>query len=143
MFDYTGLIYDGACPGDPGYGVKKLGYYTYRLMTHKLAWDLGSTLERVETGDSNVSAFKFSRASGHVYVLWYDTKDPVASVTYKLSGIENGEHTVTEAVPSASKGESIQSYSSGIFNTSKVTAVGNSLSLKLGSVPVYVELKQR
>lgn len=32
-FDFTGLIYDGWGAGDPGLGVRKLSYYTYRKMT--------------------------------------------------------------------------------------------------------------
>jgi hypothetical protein len=35
-FDHTGIIYDGAGSSDKGRGVRKLGYYTYRLMTEKL-----------------------------------------------------------------------------------------------------------
>jgi hypothetical protein len=139
MFDYTGLIYDGACDEDPGYGVKKLGYYTYRLLTHKLAWTSGSTLERVETDNNNVNVFKFSGTSGPVYVLWYDSQDPKASIPYELRGMDNVGYVVTEAVPSASKGENIRSYRSDIFKTSTMTARKGSLLLKLGQVPVYVE----
>jgi hypothetical protein len=90
IFDYTGLIYDGnrepqACddndPYDRGTGVKKLSYYSFKLMINKIG---GFAI--VETiHDSGNYVYKFTKNNKPVYVAWNDNG---GSIT--LTGINSG-----------------------------------------------------
>ncbi|KAF5436221.1 hypothetical protein C5S36_00880, partial [Candidatus Methanophagaceae archaeon] len=56
-FDHTGLIYDGQGSNDLGLGVKKLSYYTYKLMTEKLECSNWNNIETIQESD-NVYVYK-------------------------------------------------------------------------------------
>lgn len=73
-FDHTGLIYDGEESNDLGKGVKKLGYYTYKLMTEKLEGSEWDNIEVISDGANNIYAYKFNRKDlgKPVYVAWKD-----------------------------------------------------------------------
>lgn len=73
-FDHTGLMYDGKFSSDEGRGVKKLSYYSYKLMTSLLD---GSDWKRVETvvdGKDNIYVYRFTKkeSGAKVYVVWWD-----------------------------------------------------------------------
>jgi len=69
-FDHTGLIYNGRESSDKGRGVKKLSYYTYRLMTKKLE---GKRSDGEVSGlPANVYAYRFGHAPELVTVIWWD-----------------------------------------------------------------------
>ena len=68
-FDHTGLIYDGKGSEDPGYGKKKLSYYSYKMMTEKLSGSNFSKIEHLKL-DERVYAYKFNKCDKSIYVLW-------------------------------------------------------------------------
>lgn len=141
IFDYTGLIYDGFCPGDPGYGAKKLGYYTYKLMTRKLEGSSWGNIKTISNGENNVYAFKFPKTGGEVYVIWYENEGD-RKINFNLKVQEDGEYIVTNAVPDASEGRIIKSFSE-TFGSKKIVSLNKMLPLELTPVPIYVERSGR
>jgi len=77
FFDFTGLVYDGKFPHDRGRGVKKLSYYTYKLMTEKLQGSDWDNVTTISDGEDNIYAYKFvnKRTEDPVYVVWWDYFD--------------------------------------------------------------------
>ena len=81
-FETTGLVFDGLNDHDRGAGVKKVGYYTYQMMTEKLEGSAWDRIERVPVGQPNVLVFKFRNlgTGRSVMVAWWDwfeeTTDP-------------------------------------------------------------------
>ena len=73
-FDHTGLIYDGRGAGDPGAGVRKKAYFTYRLMTQKLDGVDWRHIEIVSDGRDNLFCYRLRKPeAGQVfYALWWD-----------------------------------------------------------------------
>lgn len=139
MFDYTGLIYDGSCPGDPGYGVRKLGYYTYRQMTQKLSGISLANVRTLSAGEGNIFAFRFPRTGADIYVVWHDTAREGERAPFELKGVEDGDYIVTEAVPSAAEGRQVNGSRDVPFPVKRVKAAGRTVLLELSSSPVYVE----
>lgn len=80
-FDHTGIIYDGKFSDDEGYGVKKLAYYNYKLMTTLLEGSDLSTIRTIMNGEDNIYAFKFTQKKygKPVYVVWWDYFDEKAT----------------------------------------------------------------
>ncbi|MCF6147045.1 MAG: four helix bundle protein [Candidatus Kuenenia sp.] len=140
MFEYTGFIYDGNCPGDPGYGVKKLAFYTYKQMTEKLKDSQWNNVVAISTGKNDIFAYKFPQDDKDVYVLWYEKDSGKKSLDLRVA--ENSKYTVTEAIPNTSEGKQIHSASKNIFNTKTLTSSGTTLTVELSSVPVFVEGKK-
>jgi len=127
-FSHTGLIYDGWGSNDRGYGVKKIGYYTYKLMTQKLE---GAAFDQELVGlPANVHGYAFARAGGSpITVLWYDdfgggspTQDVTLAVTAPAARITNA---VTDQ--------------QGNITSTVLPATNGTVTLTLGQSPVFVE----
>lgn len=80
-FDHTGLIYGGKFSDDDGYGVKKLAYYSYKLMTGLLDGSDWNNIRTLKNGEDNIYAYKFTqRKTGKpVYIVWWDYFDEKAT----------------------------------------------------------------
>ncbi len=140
MFEYTGLIYDGNCAGDPGYGVKKLGFYTYRQMTEKLKNSDWNNIAAISNGKNGIYAYKFPQADKDVYVLWYEKENGKTTIDLKVA--ENSKYTITEAIPNVSEGKQLHSASKNIFNTKTLISSEKTLSVEISSIPIFVEGKK-
>ena len=140
MFDYTGLIYDGHCEGDPGYGVKKLAYYTYRQMTHRLSNKDFSRIQTILKGENNIHAFKLSSASQDIYVVWWAHEEEKTSsktlLNLPVSG--NGKYTLVETIPHFSGGKDISQGQRDLFNSQDIIVSNNILTCNITPVPVYI-----
>ncbi len=149
IFDYVGLIYDGnkeqqACdtndPYDLGKGIKKLAYYTYKLMTEKLEgsdWDNIQTIQE----SNNVYIYKFTKkdTGKPVWVAWWDDLDD--NENSRIISIDIGDLNsvkITEAVPKYETGKEVTSYLSA-FNTEIKTTDDERAVIVLGESPVFVE----
>lgn len=144
IFEHTGLIYDGYCDGDPGYGVKKLAFYSYKLMTEKLKGSSWDNIETVSDGKDNIYAFKFHRGNEEVYVIWWDfERDRTKKITeFNMNVAKDGVYVITEAVPNFDSGKDIKHYRKDIFQTKKIKSSHSILPIELSSVPVYIELSK-
>lgn len=78
-FDHTGFIYDGQFDDDPGRGVRKLAYHTYRRMTELLDGADWPRAKLLSLG-ADVTAVQVPRGKGTVTVAWYDPAYTLADV---------------------------------------------------------------
>jgi len=66
-FDHTGLIYTRDTAKDKE--MKKLAYYSYKLLTEKLEGCNFSKVERLKLGE-RIFAYKFNKLGKAIYVFW-------------------------------------------------------------------------
>jgi hypothetical protein len=133
-FDHTGLIYDGIGENDPGYGVKKLSYYTYKKMVEILEgsdWDNIETIQ--ETG--GVYIYKFIRNGKPIWVAWNDNS---AEKQVTISGVNSASVKITESVPNYSSGKEVKDYATA-FKTEARQTINNKLTITLNETPVFAE----
>jgi len=127
-FDYTGLIYDGWGPHDRGYGVKKVGHYTYKSMTAKLE---GATFDHeLAALPAAVYGYVFISVGGSpITVLWYDDfagGPPTKDVTL---AVEAPSVRVTNAVTDQQ----------GNVASAILPVTGGTVTVTLGQSPVFVQ----
>ncbi|MEA2027397.1 MAG: hypothetical protein U9N49_00270, partial [Campylobacterota bacterium] len=139
-FDYTGLIYDGnsevqTCDKndlyDRGDGVKKLAYFSYKMMTQKL-----KGFKDAETIiDSNGTyLYKFiHNDEGIVYIGWSESKESVT-----LTEIEANSIKTTMSVPNFEFGDQVMDYDSAFISKIKIVNNGN-VTIDLDENPIYIE----
>jgi hypothetical protein len=152
-FDHTPLIYDGEdfgfgtdpmSGGDPGYGIKKLSYYSYKLMTEKLEGSNWTNIQEVYAG-GNVYAYKLmNTVTGKpVFVAWWDYwNEPslkTKQVTLNLNGISATRAKITEAVPKYETGQEVTNYASAFSSGVNSLSRSYTLTITLGKSPVYIE----
>lgn len=137
-FDNTGLIYDGIGKYDKGIGVKKLSFWTYKLVAQTLA---NADLSNVTTvfDKDGVKVIKFTVSYKPVYVCWFDwwtSKDKTRTISIDVA---NGKWTATEAIPNKDTGKNLKDTDYPKFFTSKTFDVTDGkLVLSLGKVPIIV-----
>jgi hypothetical protein len=148
FFDNIGLIYNGlGGQYNPGEGVKKLAYYTYKLMTEKLEGSDRDNIQTLIEGTENVFSYKFTRVEtcAPVYVAWWDYFDE--SSYYEgdtmVVSIEVGDVDsvrVTQAVPAAENGADLNEddYPS-FFASETLPVINGAATITLGKNPVFVE----
>jgi hypothetical protein len=127
-FSHTGLIYDGWGSNDRGPGVKKIGYYTYKVMTQKLE---ATTFDHELVGlPANVHGYAFARAGGSpITVLWYDDFS---------GGPPTQGVTLAVAAPSVRVTNAVTDQQGNITST-VLPATNGTVTLTLGQSPVFVE----
>ena len=76
FFDNTGFIYDGNGKGDPGKGIKKIIYYSYKNMTGLLSFWNGERPEKINTEPGVIAyRFKFANEDRGIIVAWTNEPD--------------------------------------------------------------------
>ncbi|MBI3657222.1 MAG: hypothetical protein HY232_12465 [Acidobacteria bacterium] len=128
FFDHTGLIYGGQDRLHER-GQRKLGYFTFNLMTNKLD---GALFDRELLGlPANVYGYVFKKDGDRsVYVLWYDYyRDTAGSREVTLTGLRGDRVQITDSV----------SDEDGNFETSIKAVVDGSVAITLRENPVFVE----
>jgi hypothetical protein len=137
-FDNTGLIFDGIGKYDKGRGVKKLSFWTYKLIASNLAGvDLSKT--KVIKDDDGIKIIRFDVGGKPVYVCWFDwwtSKDKAKTVTIDVT---NGKWNVTESIPNKESGKNVKVADYPKFFASKTFEVTDGkLKVTLGSKPVII-----
>ena len=138
-FARFGIIYDGRGNDDLGYGVKKLAYFSIKLLTEKLEGSDWDNIEQVYASD-NIYAYKFIKDGKSIYVVWWDYFEDgrASSKTIALSDLGiRGSVQLTKAVPHFDNGLDLQNSRESYpayFDTSTSSA-----QILLGESPVYVE----
>ncbi len=142
-FDHTGLIFDGRGPGDPGLGVRKLGYYTYRKMTEMLEGADWTTLTMLldGTGGDYVFLFRVMKDGAPIHIAWWDDFDfpgDVDTMPLTLTGLSGSAVRVTSLVPSAQFGGEVDDYVTAFSVSSQAVSEGTAV-IVLGQAPVIIE----
>lgn len=142
FFWYTGLVYDGQGGSDKGNKVKKLSYFTYKLMVQKLGdadWQNIGTINVEE----NVYQYHFMKDGTPIYVAWYDWfKGTVKSkrVTLDVSDMSTPQVKVTKAVPRFQSGWKAETVPfDEAFGSYTVPVIDGTIHIVLGKKPVYIE----
>ncbi|MCD6497809.1 MAG: hypothetical protein J7M25_05815 [Deltaproteobacteria bacterium] len=148
-FNHTGLIYDGRDGGDPGKGIRKLGYYTYWKMTDLLEgvnWSTISTLRQgPEAGDDHsVFIFSVKRNGRDMRIAWWDTFDesnyqPGATIPVTFTQLQGQRIRVTSVVPSCETGADVTDVTT-TFHVETIDVTDQSATIELGDDPVIVEI---
>ncbi|MHB8793510.1 MAG: hypothetical protein ACYC6O_09275 [Thermoleophilia bacterium] len=145
-FDHTGLIYDGEGAGDPGRGVKKLSYYTYKKMSEKLTDADWSTIMTLHdgTGGDHLYLFRIMRDEEEIYIAWWDYYDEAGYMagdtkSISLDEIDANLATVTRVVPRAGSGRQMGDYATA-FETLEIPIEDGGLDVALNEDPVIIEL---
>jgi hypothetical protein len=142
-FDHTGLIYDGEFGDDMGRNVKKLAYYTYKLMVNKLEGSNWNKIETIINGIDNIYAYKFIKKNTgkSIYVLWWDYFDDIVrSKTITLNVDFSRYALVTNTVPNAESGAYLDENNyPNFFETRIKPIINGKVTLTLDKKPVFIE----
>jgi hypothetical protein len=160
FYNYTGLVYNGIpksedcnpeiqlpCP-DPGDGIKKLSYYTFKLQMEKVDgcdWDNVQTLVG---GQDNIYVYRLTKqgTGDPIWVAWWDYFDeelysPGDSKTITLNVGSVAAVQITEAIPDAQSGADLNENDyPNFFVTQSKSVVGGEVSLLLKEIPVFVQI---
>jgi S-methylmethionine-dependent homocysteine/selenocysteine methylase len=123
-------------PHDLGASVKKLAYYTYKLMVQKLEGsDWSSTETLPKSGE--LHAYRFtSKATGKpVWVAWNDS---AASQPLTVAVGDATSVRVTGAVPQQETGQAVTEFATA-FSWHDQQAEDGKVTLVLDDIPVFVE----
>lgn len=136
--NHLGLIYDGIGKDDPGYGIKKLSYYTYKKMVELLE---GSDWDNIETIQERggIYIYKFIKQGKSIWVAWNDNIEPRGVVITLDKNIENV--IITDSVPNYKSGKHIANYATAFNTKTKSVIKKGMLALTLGESPLFVEEK--
>jgi hypothetical protein len=138
FFDHTGLVYDGKKLSkqdvDRGRGVKKLGFYAYKLMTEKLEGSDWDAIERIHEKE-DIYIYKFNRQGKYIWVAWNDNTQE-KQVT--ISGMKRGSAIITEAVPRHNSGKDVRNVDTA-FKIQALATQNEKVSFNLGQIPVFIE----
>ncbi|OGG00624.1 hypothetical protein A2Y99_05230 [Candidatus Gottesmanbacteria bacterium RBG_13_37_7] len=132
-FNYCGLVRN---PDISGSSNKKLGFYTYKLMSEKLD---GSDWENVRTiqESDDIYIYEFTRNGKRIFVAWNDSSS-VKRVT--KSGFTSARIKVTEVIPKENKGGGLKDRDyPNFFKTEKKLVIRGEVTVSLGSNPVFIE----
>ncbi|MBI3985467.1 MAG: hypothetical protein HY343_00980 [Lentisphaerae bacterium] len=134
-FDLTGLIFDGEFDHDRGSGVKKLAYYTYKLMTEKLEGCDWNDVSSIPAGAEDVHVYRFRqrRTGSAIYVAWRDwfsNNDRQAALPMTIEVPIQGEEALVTTAVTGFDGER---------DTRTLRTTRGVLRVPLGQHPIFVE----
>jgi len=152
-FQYISLIYDGypdgvskkqkcadaeikgmlPCP-DPGMGVKKLSYYSYKKLIEVLKGSDWNNIQTIQEKDG-VYVYKFNKNGKPVWVAWNDNNE---GKRITISGITSNQVKITEAIPKYESGKEVTNYGSS-FSAEIKQVSGGMAEIVLLNNPVYIE----
>jgi hypothetical protein len=160
FFNFTGLVYNGIpepgqcdpavqqpCP-DPGDGIKKLSYYTFKLLNEKTVGSDWNNVKTVRNGDDNVYIYELTKTDtgNPIWVVWWDYFDeagyiPRDSKTITLDVGDVGSVVVTETIPNAESGVDLDEKGfPNFFNDTTIEVEGGQVILDLTEIPVFIEI---
>lgn len=133
--NHFGLIYDGIGEGDPGYGTRKLSYYTYKKMVEVLEGSDWSNIQVIQERDG-IYIYKFMRHGRPIWVAWNDNS---GSKPVMISGVGSKQVKITQAVPRYKSGKEVADYDSA-FEIETKPATNGQVTFALGDSPVFMEV---
>jgi hypothetical protein len=150
---YVGLVYNGVPKGDKydkGDGVKKLSYWTYKLLIEKIKesdWKNISTLHD-GTNSDHLYLYKLMKKNGQpLYIAWWDYFDEKKPGKTKTMTIEAGNIEsikITEAIPNAEWGADLKEKDyPKFFKTEVKKVVDGNVFFDLKEKPVFVEVEKK
>jgi len=117
---------------------KKLAYYTYKLMTEKLAGGDWNNIKRVQASN-DIHIYKFTRqeTGEPIWVMWNDNPYP-QTITLNLGDMNSAK--ITQAVPNAENGLGLNEADYPNFFATEIIAVSNGVAtITLDDIPLFME----
>lgn len=128
---HTGLLYNGKGGDNPGYGAKKLSYYTAKKLVEMLKGCNWENIQVIKEEDG-IGVYKLMKRAGPLWIVWNDTQE---EKQIEISGIASQEVIITEALPKNDSGKRVQDYHSAFRSETKAVKEGKALiSVKETSV---------
>ena len=138
------------CP-DPGEGVKKLSYYTYKFLIEKLKGSDFKNIKTINTSIPNVYLYELTKQGKPIYIAWWDYFEEKGakekSVTLFVPNIKAPQAKITEAIPDFAadfqtkenklKEEDYPKF----FKTYTADVADGKISMTLSKKPAYIELQ--
>jgi len=164
IFAIMGLVFDGipqpdqlnclesGCDGqlpcpDPGWGKRKLSFFTYKKAMQMLKDINLSTIQTIKE-DRNIFQYKVTKSDGKpLYFAWWDWFEAFGwkteyqgtkSITLDVPLISTPKARITEAVANFDTGINITDFDNA-FKTYEVPVTNNKITLKMGRKPIYIE----
>ena len=154
-FQYVSLIYDGypdgvskkqkcadvdikgmlPCP-DPGMGVKKLSYYSYKKLIEVLKGSDWNNIQIIQEKDG-VYVYKFIKNGKPIWAAWNDN---ATEKQITIFGINSSQANVTKAIPKYKTGKEVLNYNTA-FNVETKPVSNGKITITLSDIPVFVEEK--
>ena len=154
-FQYVSLIYDGypdgvskkqkcadvdikgmlPCP-DPGMGVKKLSYYSYKKLIEVLKGSDWNNIQIIQEKDG-VYVYKFIKNGKPIWAAWNDN---ATEKQITIFGINSSQANVTKAIPKYKTGKEVLNYNTA-FNVESKPVSNGKITITLSDIPVFVEEK--
>ncbi|MFH0899975.1 MAG: thrombospondin type 3 repeat-containing protein [Pseudomonadota bacterium] len=144
-YDHTGLIHNANA--DDGHSHRKLGYYTYRLMTRLLEDADWKTLRLVSSGANGTSDWCFEVSKNEttpLWVIWRDGSSSTEPFTLQV-GSEVGAVRITKAIPRTTdssgspSGSTMPADCEAAFDTETRLVRDGSVVLEASLLPAFVE----
>jgi uncharacterized repeat protein (TIGR01451 family) len=145
-FDHTGLIYDGVGEGDPGYGVRKLAYYSYRRLAESMNPDdwqsITNSQDGLESG-TYVYVCRTEVADPSVAFAWWDYYDDPSyqgeghKTSVELTGLPGPLVVVSKLVPTVSQGKDVDDYANA-FRSDTYPVSNGYATIVLDEDPVII-----
>ncbi|HOO96382.1 MAG TPA: copper amine oxidase N-terminal domain-containing protein [Caldisericia bacterium] len=148
-FDHCGLIYNGQESDDLGLGVKKLAYWTYKLMTEKLTGLDWNSLTECYQKD-HLYVYEITKGDEPVWIAWLDwfeySKNPPevdANIKLQFDKFKNVNTVkITEVVPNFDRGIDIKGEYSDIFKQTTCQVKDGGVEFNIGINPVIIEIEE-
>ncbi len=157
-FDNIGLVYNGCgiedgvftfnpdgVGDDLGVRVKKLGFYTFKLMVERLEGCNWDNIETIFDNDNNNYAYKFfNENSGMpIYVAWWDYFEDSAyedgdRTLMTLTDITSNHVIITRVVPDYNRGIDVTDYDNA-FTSDTMNVTNGKVSFYINDSPVFIE----
>ncbi len=135
MFNRCGLVRH---PDISGSNNKKLAYYTYKLMVETLDDLDWKSIDEIQN-NNGVYLFKFNNNNNSAWIAWNDNTD---TTQITITNIASDSVKVTEVIPNTISGSNVnaQDYPN-FFNTEIKNVSSGTVSIMLGTIPVFIEEK--
>jgi hypothetical protein len=125
-------VYDGRGSRDRGNGVKKLAYYSMKLLRAKLMGRSSNHPEMMRQFD-HVYVYRFTKSGKPIYIAWWDWFEEsgnAKTVTLTLPNIPTNQVKVTEAIPNAQSGAELDPRRYPSFFDVKTVSLNKTISLQ-------------
>jgi len=144
IFDNMGLISDGRNSGESSKktGIARLAYYSYRLMTDKLAGSDFRNIKIIKDGNNGIYVYKFDKHKNSVYVGWAENSKDKGSNRVTLDIDFAKKAKLTDSVPNVDSGTNLKANDyPNMFETRILDIKDNQITFSVATNPVFVEMQ--
>lgn len=132
--NHFGLVYDGIGFDDPGYGSKKLAYFSYKKLVDTLSGSDWHTIETIHEADG-IFICRFRKRGKQIWVAWSAATE---EIRFPIQDIHSRKVRLTSGVPSGQRGVDIGD-DDAVFPSAIVPVRHSKVEVTLEPTPVFIE----